>query len=328
MIAVTGANGLVGSSVIRKLIEAGEPCVAIKRENSDTSLLQDVADKVIWRNADILDAVSLDEALRDVSSVVHAAALVSYDPRDKKKIFEINATGTRNIVNASLHRQVKRFVHISSVAALGRPKEAKYINEEQKWIDNPLHSVYAQSKYAAELEVQRAHEEGLNAVIVNPSVILGPGDWSKTSARIFEYAWKEKPFYTTGTINYVSLQDVTTIIHRLLFSEHRGERFIVNAGAVTYKSLLDLIAKHFRKKPPSVGLSPKTIYLLAWAETIRSRITGARPLITSETARIAGSTVFYSNEKVKSKLKFEFQPIEATLHWCCDYYLRQVNGIK
>jgi nucleoside-diphosphate-sugar epimerase len=208
MIAITGGNGLLGSFIIRELINTNQPFVAFKRNNSDISLLRDVSEKITWRDADVLDPVSLNEALNDITHVIHAAAIVSFNPRDAKKIYNVNVLGTRNITNACLNAGVRRFVHISSVAALGRQKDQTIIDEQNKWIDNPLNSTYAESKYYAELEVFRAQEEGLSTVIINPSVILAPTDWTRSSAQLFKYVYDEKSFYIDGSLNYVDVRDV------------------------------------------------------------------------------------------------------------------------
>jgi len=301
MIAVTGATGLLGSSIVRKLIEANEFFVAFKRRNSNTSLLDDINEKITWRDTDLLDPVALSEALQDVTSVIHSAGLVSFHARDKKKLYNVNVKGTRNIINACLDTDVKRFVHVSSVAALGRPKKTTELDETQKWMESPLNTVYAESKYLAELEVMRGHEEGLSVVIVNPSVVLGPGDWNRSSAKIFGFAWRENIFYTEGSMNYVDVNDVTEVIYKLLHQTENGERFILSAGNITYRSLLEKIATHFDKKPPTIKIGKNILQILARAEGLRSFFTGSTPLITKETAQLTNSPVTYNNKKIKSK---------------------------
>jgi nucleoside-diphosphate-sugar epimerase len=328
MIGVTGATGLLGSSIIRTLLAADEQVIAIKRKNSDTTLLNDIRHKITWRDADMLDPTAIDDALQGVSSIIHAAGLVSFNARDKRKLYETNVTGTRNLVNASMAHNIRRFVHVSSVAALSRPKEIFCLDENQKWTESPLNTVYAESKYLAELEVMRAHEEGLCVSIVNPSVILGPGDWTKSSSKIFEYVWKGNSFFTDGSLNYVDVNDVATIIHKLLYAATDGERYIVNAGNITYQLLFEKIAEHFQKKAPAIKVSKNRLALLAKIESLRSFLTGSSPLITHETARLARTTVTYSNQKIKNKLNFEFQSIDHTLKWCCEYYMKEANGKK
>jgi nucleoside-diphosphate-sugar epimerase len=324
MVAVTGANGLLGSFIVRELIRKRIPFIALKRPESDTSLLADVAEEIHWRNADVLDPVQLEEAFSDVTKVIHAAAVVSYNPRLAKQVMDINSTGTRYVINEALARGVRRFVHISSVAALGRQKNQQVVDETNQWIDSPLHTVYAKSKYLAELEVFRAHEEGLSVAIVNPSVILAPADWNKSSARIFRYVWDEKKFYSDAVLNFVDARDVAEITVRLLENDSlNGERFVLNAGKIRLRELFAKIAVHFEKKPPDIKLNKLTLKTLARVEAFRSMLTGADPLITPETARLAGADFFYDNTKTKESLSFEFQPIDVTLDWCCRYYMRK-----
>lgn len=314
---------MLGSFIVRKLLALGEPFIALKRRNSDISLLADVQPSIQWRDADILDPVSTGEALENVSEVIHAAAVVSFNPRDARRIFRVNVEGTRNVVNACLNGQVKKLVYISSVAALGRLKGQTEIDEGQKWTDNPLNTTYAESKYLAELEVFRAHEEGLNTVILNPSVILAGADWNKSSAKLFKYVWDERPFYIDSFLNYVDVRDVADATYRLLRADLRGERFILNAGAIALPEFLNKMAVRFSKKPPAMRLNKTVLRLVAASESVRSWLSRSEPLITRETARLAGTRFLYRNEKIKKQLNFEFQTIDQTLEWCCEYYMNQ-----
>src|SRR5690606_14468045 len=158
MIAVTGANGLLGSFIVRKLLEKKEPFVALKRAGSDTTLLDDVSSSIEWRNADVTDTVALEESLQGITTVIHTAATVSFNPRKASFVMECNVQGTRNVVNLCLAAGIKRLVHISSVAALGRQKNQWLVDETNQWVDSPLNSVYGHSKYLAELEVFRGQE--------------------------------------------------------------------------------------------------------------------------------------------------------------------------
>lgn len=321
MIAITGANGLLGSFVIRRLIEAGMPFVALKRAGSDTSLLNDVADHVTWRDADVTDPVSLHEALQGCSHVIHAAAMVSFNPRHKQKIFEVNVQGTRNVVNACLNTGIKRLVYISSVAALGRQKSQPDIDETSKWTESPLNSTYGESKYLGELEVFRGQEEGLSTVIVNPSVILAAADWNKSSAQLFKYVWCERAFYTRGFFSYVDVRDVAETVVRLLETRVENERFIVNAGTIAYDDFFNRVAGRLNRKPPYIRLSKKVLKIVAVIESVRAWFADSEPLLTRETARLAGTQFLYNNRKITKTLNFQFQTIDQSLQWCCEYYM-------
>jgi dihydroflavonol-4-reductase len=327
MIAVTGANGLAGSYIVRKLHASNIPFVALKRKGSDTSFLKDIEQHIEWRDADITDPVSLREALDGVTGVIHAAAYVSFNPQKRKTVFEINTQGTENIVNVCLIKNIKRLLHISSVAALGRQKGQTFLNEDNKWPTNGTASNYAESKYKAELEVFRGQEEGLSTVIINPSVILGYSNWDKSSAQLFQYSWKEKPFYIDGSLNYVDVRDVAEIAVKLFHSPIENERFIVSAGKISYFDFFTRTAKAFQKRAPSIKVNAGLAKFLARLESVRIRLTGSEPLITIETARLANAFFEYDNQKVRKKLDYQFQSIDDTINWCCQQYA-QANAIK
>jgi dihydroflavonol-4-reductase len=324
MIAVTGANGLLGSFVVRKLMEANVPVVAIKRANSNTSLLADLP-TLAWRTADILDPISLQEAFDGVTGVIHCAAMVSFNPRDEKKLMQVNMEGTKNVVDACLIAGINRLLHVSSVAALGRQKNQTHITESNTWIDSSYNTVYGLSKYKAELEVFRGQEEGLKTIIINPSVILSRGNWDKSSAQLFKYVWRERPFYSDGTFNYVDVRDVAQQIHQLFFSELEGERFISNAGSITIKDFFQKLAVLLNKKAPAIKVSKPVLKALALMELWRSYLTGSTPLITRETARTADTHFTYANDKIKKALQCEFQTIDQTLGWCAEFYRKQME---
>lgn len=324
MIAVTGATGLLGSFIVRELIDRNVTFVALKRRDSDTSLLGDVHSLVTWRDADLLDPVQLEDALQGVTSVVHSAAAVSFHPRKAAYMMDINVQGTRNLVHECQAKGIRRFVHISSVAALGRQKGQKLIDETNQWVDGPLNTAYAESKYLAELEVFRAQEEGMSTVILNPSVILAPAAWDRSSAKLFKYVWDEKRFYTDAFLNYVDVRDVARVTYRLLVDEPvQGQRFILNAGKISFRDFFAAVAKRFSKKAPDKKLSPALLQIAARAEGFRSWFTGDEPLLTKETARLAGTEFLYDNKKIRKTLSVDFQPIDLSLDWCCEHYLKK-----
>ncbi|HMR58068.1 MAG TPA: NAD-dependent epimerase/dehydratase family protein, partial [Cyclobacteriaceae bacterium] len=191
MIAITGANGLLGSYVLHKLVAEQVPVIAICRTNSNRNLVKDLAG-VIWREADVTDPVSLEDALKGATTVIHTAAIVSFNPRLRDKMLQVNAEGTRNVVDSCLGLQIPNLIHISSVAALGRKSGINRVDETTHWVSSNLNTDYAKSKRMAELEVWRGAEEGLSVNIINPSVILAPADWNKSSVRLFQYVWQQK----------------------------------------------------------------------------------------------------------------------------------------
>ncbi len=328
MIGVTGANGLVGSFIVKRLVDEGHSVAAIIRTNSDKSLLFGYLDRITIREADVLDVSTLNDAFLDLEAVVHTAAIVTYNPRKSRHLFDVNVEGTRNVVNLCLALGIKKLIHISSVAALGRLKDAAIINEESKWIAGAPVSDYAESKYRAELEVYRGREEGLNVALVSPSVVLGPGDWDKSSSRIFRYIWKERQFYTEGALNYVDARDVADMVLRIYRGTVSGEKFIASAGSVPLKSFFDAVATQFGKKPPGIRVGRKLAILIARMETVRCWLGGREPLITKQTARLANEKYQYTHQKAVEQLGMSFHSLEETLKWCCASYLRNVTTNK
>lgn len=327
MIAVTGANGLLGSYIVRLLHERKQPFIALKRKDSNTQHLNDLTDYIIWRDADITDEDSLQDALHDVTGIIHTAAFVSFNPRNAEKVFNVNVKGTKNIVNAALAGKIKRLLHVSSVAALGRQKDQQEVDETNKWIDSAINSNYAQSKYRAELEVYRGQEEGLSTVIINPTVILGYSNWDKSSSQLFKYAWQEKPFYMDGSFNYVDVRDVASVTLQLFDSSIENERFILNAGSIGFKHFFDALAANFDRKGPTIKVSKPFLKPLAALESLRTRLIKTEPIITRETARLAGTHFHYNAQKIQKTLNFKFQSFDATAHWCCSRY-RELYGGK
>lgn len=313
MILITGSTGLVGSHLIQALIAKNEPVKALYRGSIpfEHSLVQ-------WVRADILDIVSLEEAMEGIEQVYHCAAIVSFDPRQKKALHKINIEGTANIVNACLNTHVKKLLFVSSVAALGRIREDKPINETMNWSEETSNSEYGKSKFLAEMEVWRGIGEGLNAVIVNPTIILGSGNWNKGSSSVFKSAYNEFPWYTEGTTGFVDVIDVVKAMIELMNSPINAERFILSAETSTYRNLFNLIAKAFGKKPPTKSVTPLIAALVWRLEAFKALFTGKQPLLTKETAKTAQAKVSFDNCKLLKYLPdFKYTPLADSIERIC-----------
>jgi len=334
MILVTGATGFLGSHLTASLILKGHKIKTLKRPKSETGLFDKIMsyysidsklvnNNVQWVEGDILDVVSLEEILIDVEKVYHCAATVSFNPKDVENIFKVNVKGTENIVNACLNSNVKKICHVSSVAAFSRTSEESFIDENTEWKSSKENSNYAKAKYAAEREVWRGIEEGLSAVIVNPSIIIGPGDWQKGSSKIFKTISKISMFYTNGVNGYVDVRDVCEVMYLLMESNITGERFILSAENLSYREIFTLIAKNLEKKQPKFRLS-KSILNLVWrTEYISSFFTNHNPLITRETVNTSLNKYYYSSEKIIRTLNFKFNPIEDTIKYTSKFFLEE-----
>jgi nucleoside-diphosphate-sugar epimerase len=317
MVFVTGANGLLGSYIVREFLQEGHAVRALRRPGSDISLLADVARQIEWVEGDLFDTHLLGQTISADDMVVHAAALVSFAPARRAEMFKTNVEGTANMVNVCLEKSVRRFCHVSSVAALGRSKNKTVLDETAAWEESEFNTTYAQTKHLAELEVWRGVAEDLPAVVVNPSVVLGPGDWHRSSTQLFRYASEQKTFYPPGMVNYVDVRDVARVIFLLVGTEITGERFILNAGTASYRELLSEIARRFGKKPPKWVAQPWMLQLAWRAEWLRGQLTGREPLVTRETARTALTHYTYQNNKVRNQLDFTFRSLSETLDWTC-----------
>jgi dihydroflavonol-4-reductase len=325
-ILVTGATGFVGSYVVRDLVQKGYAVKAIRRRNILSFYIDAmIVDKVQWIQGDIMDNGLLDEAMQDTHTVIHSAANVSFSDKDHDKMLAINIDGTSNVVNAAIENNIKRFVHVSSVAALGRNKNI-VVNEKQVWEDNAKNTNYALSKYHGEMEVWRGIAEGLNGVIVNPSTILGYGDWNASSNVLFKNAYNGFPWYTNGINGFVDVEDVSKAIIALMENGISGERFILNSGNWSYREILDALADGFRKKRPHLLATP-FLAGIAWRmERIKTIFTGSKTLLTKESAKVARGHTEYDNSKILGALPgFRFEPVKDTISRACEKYLQHLQ---
>lgn len=313
-ILVTGGTGFLGSYLLRYLVQEGYTRVrALRRTSSSMDLVVDIADQIEWVECDVLDILGLEDVMKGVQQVYHCAAIISFDPRDFDEMRKVNVDGTANVVNAALYANVEKLVHVSSIAAIGRTKESNTVTEDTKWQRGSYNSNYAISKYLSENEVWRGMAEGLNIAIVNPSVILGSGRWDDGPLKFFKLGWKNFPFYTKGTTGFVDVRDVIRFMILLMTSDISGERYILNAENLTYHTIMNEIAAHLNKKPPTVQVTP-LLQQLAWrVEWLRATLFGIKPFITREVARTAMRSFFYQNDKSLAHFDFEYTPIRQTI---------------
>ncbi len=312
MIFVTGASGLVGSHLIQSLLAKGKKVRALYRQAVPVFAGSEQCD---WVKGDILDPIGLTAALDGVDYVYHCAAIVSFAPGAAAKMLHSNVEGTANVVNACLAQAVKKLIFVSSVAALGRIRENEAINESMHWTPATSNSVYGQSKYLAELEVWRAMEEGLPMAIVNPVIILGAGDWNNGSSGIFKSAYNEFPWYTNGMSGFVDVLDVVDAMQLLMESNITGQRYVLSAENLPYRTIFNTIASAFNKRPPSKKVTPLLANIVWRLEAIKGMITGKAPLLTKETAATAQATVRFDNQKFLNAFPaFQYRKIEDTIN--------------
>lgn len=325
MILITGSTGLVGSRILFELLARGKKVRALKRTGSDTEFVRHVFvfydpdngerlwENIDWFTVDILDTETLAAAFDGVQTAYHTAALVSYHPADADKLIEVNATGTANVVNAALNAGVEKLCYISSVAALGKAKYGSPTSEDDLWTRETNTSNYGLSKFMAEREVWRGTAEGLPAVILNPSIILGPAKPDQSSGMLMDVIRKGSAFYPPGITGYVDVRDVSAVAIELLESDIQNERFLVNGENCKFKDLLSISAGVFGGKKPKYKISFWMLTIARYALKIRELITGKRTPVTKETARSAFRINTFSAAKVKQRLRIEFTSVFDSL---------------
>lgn len=324
---ITGGTGFLGAYIIKSLVAGGYQVTALRRGTQVPFFIApDVFGKVSWVQGDLFDVMLLSEAMEGMDAVIHAAAKVSLHPRDREELYHTNVTGTANVVNAALERGVPRLIYISSIAAIGRAATGAEVTENHKWDPETKTTHYAQSKYRAELEVWRGMAEGLDTAILNPSTILGFGDWDQSSCAIFKNVYREFPWYTLGINGFVDVEDVAGAALRVLESNLSGERYIVSGENWSFVELFNAIADGFHKKRPYRLATPLLSDLACTWEALKATFSGQRPLLTRESARVAHSTTRFSNRKILEALPgFSFTPLHTTIEKACAAYLMRAK---
>ncbi len=331
MILVTGGTGIVGAHVLFELVNSGLSVRALQRKTSSTQLVLDLFrfyspngeslfQKISWVEGDLGDVPSLEKAINDCEEVFHCAAMVSFVSSDYKKLLEVNAEGTANMVNVTLAAGVKELYYISSVAAIGRSSKSQIVNEDVEWEPSKENSGYAVSKRNAEMEVWRGGEEGLNIAIVNPTIVLGPGGTDKSSGTLFKAIKKGQRFYTDGENGFVDARDVAFALKRLYDEKLFGQRYILVGENASYESVATKMADYLNVSKPSLLAKPwltGVVWRIAW---LGSQMTGKRPLLTKESARSSHRKTVYLNTKVRNQLGITFRTTDqaiknATAFW-------------
>jgi dihydroflavonol-4-reductase len=324
MILVTGGTGLVGSYLLHQLTAQDKPVRALLRHGKRPYRTEHLysclpgtkpgqENLVEWVEGDVLDPYSLHDAMKGVDTVYHCAAFISFDPRDRKRMLDVNIGGTAHVVNACLENGVGRLCYVSSIAALGQAENGDLIDENARWKTSSANSGYAVSKYGGEREIWRGMEEGLKGVIVNPSVILGAGCHAKATNRLFHNMKHFLPVYTKGINGYVDVRDVVKAMIMLTESSVSGERYVLNSENLSLYELFSMAADLLGKPRPRLALHPGLLHLIAGMDELRGRITGKRPLLTRENVSAAMAQSWYSSDKIRKDFGFTFIPAKESL---------------
>ncbi len=327
MLVVTGGNGFLGSYMVCALLQKGFEVRALKRAGADMSEFNDIAtremkelegweQKLSWAEAELTDVQSLDEAFAGAQFVFHCAAVVSFSG-GYEQMLKVNAEGTANVVNACVGAGVKKLIYASSTAALGRTDEQKMITEQTQWSDDDNNTEYAKTKHLAELEVWRGMEEGLDAVIVNPGIILGAGKWDKGSCRLFNNIHKGFKFFTRGVNGFVGVKDVAKVMLMLAESPLKGERFLLVAENSTYEDIFNMMAENLEVKAPRIEIRKSYVKWLKWPLRFYKLLNPAST-VTEETMLTSVKVHTYDNSKIREATGFEFTPLQEVIREACE----------
>lgn len=341
MILVTGGTGLVGAHLLYRLVSNGETVRAIYRREKTlkrvehvfsyfTQQPQALFSKIEWLEADINDIPKLQDAFKDISRVYHCAAFVSLEPDKYKQLRKTNIEGTANIVNLCVSNSIDKLCYVSSIAAIGHHENPeKLINEQTTWNPEADNSVYAITKYGAELEVWRGTQEGVDAVIVNPGIILGAGYWKGgSSGNLFRQIYQGMRYFVNGVVGYVDVFDVVDAMIQLMKSDIKNERFILVSENLKFKDFQFKVAKALHVKPPTKEAKP-WLLALAWRmDWLKQKLMGTRRSLSKQTAKSAVSITKYDNSKLKDAINFEFKSIEKSAEEVSALFLKDLKELS
>ena len=322
---VTGATGLIGSHLVLRLAEEGMPVSALFRnENGKSEVFnlfqfygkENLFSQVQWVKGDVEDADDMFDLTEGMHTVFHCAAIVSYHRKDATRMLEVNINGTKNVVNACIENEVKHLIHVSSISALGDSK-GEVIDEETPRDFNDYHSNYSKGKYLSEQEVWRGIQEGLNATILNPGVIFGPNNCTRSSGTMIARIEKGLPALPAGGSGIVSVLDVVEVMIRAAKQAPTNERYILCAENIRMSELFTKIADALHVKIGKTIAKKWQIKLVFYMEALVEIFTGKRATITREIIRNYDEVKQFDGSKAARAFGFEyrntFSSIEDTI---------------
>lgn len=329
---VTGATGIVGIHIMLELLQRGEEVKALYRKDSDRNVVSQVfkyynaenlLSKIQWCEANILDKDSVDDAMDNIDTIYHTAAMVSFCKKDHALMWATNVDGTSILINSALRHNIKTFCHVSSIGAIGNDANGAVATEDTAWQNNENKSVYSQSKFRQEMEIWRGAEEGLNVVVVNPGVILGPGKLGRSSSLIAQTMQKGTSFYAEGTTGYIDARDLAFAMVELTNKQIYNQRFIVVGCNEKVRTIQTLFAKAFGKKAPYRKATHFILYLAAFTLKIISIFTRKQPALTRESIHAMGGNQIYSSDKLCKTIDISFKNIDDSIENMAKYIIQQ-----
>lgn len=305
-IVVTGATGLVGAHVVACLLAQGKKVCAVRRETSDIGYVErivryygiEVAGNLEWVVGDVRDRLAMSEIIKGAAEVYNCASMMSFDKKERDLMWSVNVDGTANVVEVALESNVESFCHLSYVGAIGHTSDGSQIDEMTVYQPDDKRTVYSQSKFRQEMEVWRGIEHGLNAVIVNPGIVVGPYSESEKAIMAGDIASE----LGIGSMGYVDVRDVAKAMTELVEAKKYGERYILVSENISTTKLKEMYEKEggvaLKRNMSSIG------------KALKKAIAGNKTL--ADSVKIAGSRIYVS-KKVKEAINIEFTPIEQSI---------------
>lgn len=335
---ITGASGLVGSHLLLELLQSytSDLRILIRHIDSIKQIKKTVSHYIpdaeerlktcTWILGDVLDEQSLRKGINGAQYIYHCAAIVSFDAKDKELMLNVNVQGTANIVKLALEYQIKKLCYVSSIATIGNSKHGELITEEYEWTPGDKVSSYSISKHEAEQEVWKGIKQGLKAVMVNPCMIVGPGNWGHSSTLFFPLINRGMLFYPTGGTSFVDVRDVVEIMLKLMHSSIQGERFIVASENLPFRTFFSWIADALGKRKPWIPITP-IIGKISWmmAGVLNLILTKKLP-ITKESVDRGGVTNYFDNTKIKRALSYEFRSVKEAITHTAKCYRKELSS--
>lgn len=336
MILVTGGTGLVGSHLLYHLTQKNDFVRATYRHKPKIETVKHVFsyytdnpshsfDKIEWIECDITNVPQLDLAFKNITQVYHCAAMVSFDPNDYYQLRNINIYGTANVVNLCISHNVEKLCYVSSIATLGKTDNGNSITEDTEWNKEEPHNVYAITKYGAEMEVWRGTQEGLNVVIVNPGIIIGPGYWNSSSGYIFKKIYKGLSYYTTGKTGYVDVNDLCKSMILLTNGLYNNEAYIITSDNLSFKDFSQKIAQHLNVNIPNKEVSNRMLDIAWRFDWLRYFFMRNKRTITKQLAKTLNQDSVYTNEKLLKAIDIKLKPIDVSIFETCQYFLKDLK---
>lgn len=335
-VLVTGGSGFVGTYVLYELLKAGFSVSATRRESSDLTVSKKVFqhlnemekssvdfEQINWELCDLLDPNAVSQVVSQHHRVIHTAASVSFQPREREAILQNNIDGTAHVVDACLEHKIAQLVHLSSVGGLPNPDKKEELDES--FLDSTFfrfETTYGESKYRSEMEVWRGLGEGLTVTVLNPGIILGAWRFVNSSTQMFRSMFNGLPFYSNGLTGFVDVRDVArSAVRSLNHDLAKGSRFILVGDNLSYRDFLWKVSDALGVKRPKMAAGKKMSYLVGFVAEMWARLTSSKAFITREIAQSANRRTRFNNKKARQTFEFSFEPIDETIQWTAQFFL-------